>query len=621
MSKGCKPLLKLLGLAEELLFSFPLPSDVVRKYEDVRNIAFTKVGLVSNAASIWKMQRDVFDLVSKKDTRSTQTDSCATQSFSPSDPTPFVDPALKLQEVSSAARVMNLELVSSVESAYALLSRQQNRLNTCVLSLVQVSAKLFSMAGKDDCVLDGIAQVQANSEKLSIAREARNESMEELEEEHKRTMEECRKIEVAYETALEEISRQMTVAEGRVEDALRCYLAALEASNEEASRIEQERISQLSEEVKDKESLASRVIAMKKQMEAKDTELREHKKAMKKKMKSRLQEKLQAQAQEHILTLQSFDAGKVTLARTMSTVDEAVSVVRTDMSGQLEQLHREYGIKLRQAAEEAAEERGKRSTEVAAVRDRLEEELHLRERELAAAKAEVAFLTETQQPTAAKTKVAHKETQAAPPQGEEVRPENTQLLVLIEEKLQKLYQRHASQQKTWLQTLAARKEQLVAKYYSLTDRVQLLLYADFALEFGDKMARDRIWLADKLTMLARENEQLAFRITTSGMNLRRDASQRLKDKVQEDMKNTSEALKEFETARTSLLSKMFPDYTLSLSLKIMTLREGASSEASGLMGITLIEVKGPYTSPSIITSNSARGRLQEMMDSRTCKQE
>ena len=42
----------------ELLFSFPLPYDVVLKYEVMREKALEKIGLTSSNAKIWKLQRD-----------------------------------------------------------------------------------------------------------------------------------------------------------------------------------------------------------------------------------------------------------------------------------------------------------------------------------------------------------------------------------------------------------------------------------------------------------------------------------------------------------------------------------------------------------------------------------
>ena len=48
----------LLKVTEELLFSFPLSADLVRKYEMLREGAFLKAGLIHSASKIRRMQKE-----------------------------------------------------------------------------------------------------------------------------------------------------------------------------------------------------------------------------------------------------------------------------------------------------------------------------------------------------------------------------------------------------------------------------------------------------------------------------------------------------------------------------------------------------------------------------------
>ena len=71
MSTEIESLAHLLEVAEgkcylEILFSFPLPYEVVLKYEVMREKTFERVGLVHSSTKIWKMQRDANNKVKLK---------------------------------------------------------------------------------------------------------------------------------------------------------------------------------------------------------------------------------------------------------------------------------------------------------------------------------------------------------------------------------------------------------------------------------------------------------------------------------------------------------------------------------------------------------------------------
>ena len=53
-----KGLLQLLTISEDLLFSFPLPADIVKKYEFLRSGIFAKLDLQHDFAKAWRMQRE-----------------------------------------------------------------------------------------------------------------------------------------------------------------------------------------------------------------------------------------------------------------------------------------------------------------------------------------------------------------------------------------------------------------------------------------------------------------------------------------------------------------------------------------------------------------------------------
>lgn len=547
-----KPLLKLLNLAEELLFSFPLPEEVVRKYEGLRKVAFNKVGLVSNAAMLWKLQGQAH--VPSAPGAVTEARAVQTDLQSSSVAESMRDEAFDEVQVTSAARVKYLELLDVLETVYALLSRQQMQMNGCLLMLVQVSAKLYSATGKSDQALEGLLQVQACSEQLTVAREARP-STEEEELEHTTTLQECKRVHSAYELALEELRRQMGFAQKRIEEAAQIYIAMLEGSNEEASRIEMERTIQLQEEARDKEILASRVQALNQELVVKDQQFKSSRKTLKKQLKSKMQEKLQQQAQQHILELQSLDTGRLDLARTVTAADDSVTSLKAEYTAQLEKMRTGYQSQLEVAAGELAAARRAHSEDHFSLTERLEAETRARARELADANAEIELLKLHQ--TAAPPTVMHKATQAAPPQQEERDPDAQRLLSALEDRLKRHYERYAPHQKTWQQSLAQRKETLLSQFFGLTERIEVVLQADFAVEFGERKQRDAVWLADQMTHLARENQELLFHLRTSGRNPpRQEAAQQLRQKVNADMQQTAAVLQEFESARSSLLSKL-----------------------------------------------------------------
>jgi len=547
-----KPLLKLLSLAEELLFSFPLPSEVVRKYEDLRRVAFSKVNLVSNAAPLWKLQRQAHIpsvLASATETRAAQTDlqSCSTAE-------PLREEAFLELQATSAARVRYLELLDVLETTYALLSKQQVQMNGCLLMQVQVGAKLYSAAGKNDQMLEGLLQVQAHSEQLAVAREPRPNTEEE-EAEHTATLQECRRVLNAYESALEELTLQMSTAQRRIEEGVQIYMAMLEASNEEASRMELERTAQLQEELHDKETLASRVQALNQELLTKEQQFKSTRKTLKKQLKSKMQEKLQNQAQQHILELQSLDSGKLDLVRSVSAADDTVSSLKAEYAVQLEKVRTGYQSQLQAVAEELAAARKAHTQEHLSLTEQLEGEIRARARELADAQAEIALLQRNQ--TVAPPQVAHKAAQASPPQQERQDPDAQRLLSALEDRLTHHYDRFAPHEKTWQQSLAQRKEGLLAQWFGLTERIEVVLRADFAVEFGERKQRDALWLADQMAHLARENQELLFHLRTSGRKPpRQEAAQQLRQKVSADMQQTAAVLQEFESARSSLLSKL-----------------------------------------------------------------
>lgn len=547
-----KPLLKLLSLAEELLFSFPLPPEVVRKYEDLRRVAFTKVGLVSNAAPLWKLQRQAHipsASASAAETCATQTDLQSCFAAEPLRAEAFFE-----LQVTSAARVRYLELLDVLEATYALLSRQQEQMNGCLLLQVQVGAKLYSATGKNDQVLEGLLQVQAHSEQLAVAREPRPNTEEE-EAEHVATLQECRRVLNAYELALEELSRQMSTAQRRIEEAVLIYMAMLEASNEEASRLDLERTTQLQEETRDKETLASRVQALNQELLTKEQQFKSTRKTLKKQIKSKMQEKLQKQAQQHILELQSLDTGRLDLARTVSAADDTVGSLKAEYAAQLEKVRTGYQSQLQAVGEELAAVRKAHTEEHHILTERLEAETRARARELADAQAEIALLQQNQ--AVRPPKVAHKAAQAAPPQQEKQDPDAQRLLSVLESRLTRHYDRFAPHEKTWQQSLGQRKEALLAQFFGLTERIEVVLQADFAVEFGERKQRDALWLADQMTHMARENQELLFHLRTSGRKPpRQEAVQQLKQKVSADMQQTAAVLQEFESARSSLLSKL-----------------------------------------------------------------
>lgn len=48
----------LIEVTEDLLFSFPLPPDIVYKYESVKKRTYQQIGLECSTHKIWQLQRE-----------------------------------------------------------------------------------------------------------------------------------------------------------------------------------------------------------------------------------------------------------------------------------------------------------------------------------------------------------------------------------------------------------------------------------------------------------------------------------------------------------------------------------------------------------------------------------
>lgn len=214
--RAVRSLESILSVAEgtvlaELLFTFVLPAEVVKKYEYVREQAMQKAGLPNSSTRIWQLQREAH----------------AKQQ----------DAAMVLQRgVRLETDNERSELITRLDSAHELL-RNYQRMIVCVCTSLDDLQSLAEKATKSRRALPQLTELYKQSQDKPLR-------LSELESSQTKLVERFRELEteaqMVFSRFIVELSSKQSTLEASVN---RLQLAALQA-NEEAARLQ----SQLNED-------------------------------------------------------------------------------------------------------------------------------------------------------------------------------------------------------------------------------------------------------------------------------------------------------------------------------------------------------------------------------------
>ncbi|CAG9318192.1 unnamed protein product [Blepharisma stoltei] len=135
-----KAMHSLLNVTEELLFAFPLPSELVKKYETMKEKVFSKINLASDKGKLWKMQREAY--AKQKSTRR----DIGIQSAEPTQELEKIR-ELKWKELEENANVIRWELLARLEASHYINKSYQNLTNLSVSSLSHIITRIGSILG------------------------------------------------------------------------------------------------------------------------------------------------------------------------------------------------------------------------------------------------------------------------------------------------------------------------------------------------------------------------------------------------------------------------------------------------------------------------------------------
>ena len=515
--------------------------------------------MIHSASKIRRMQKEAHTqqrtTISPKET---QTDN------RPSTPPPPQVSSYKFSELESRANVICFELIARLESAHDVVRQYQQLLNFILSSLTNEANRFGDLTDHGEVIKYPPIRVTEVNRGIDITPE-KELTVEELELEQPRLIQCFQRLEEEHRAHLEAFKEDFNDRNAKFSLLLQHIAERYEEQNECIQGLETElkALNEHSTEVI--EELKGHVGALTQEMEVtkerKDKELRDFKADLAKQTEKSLYE-----------TKQTFESELERLVgereRSLKTMTESEKAVMTSRISALEEME---GVK-RVHAREMEEMRTKLGKTVERERrqhrkelaQREDEELQ-REREWKGQKRRLEEdLARAKQAPVQETTVMT-ETKAAQTISESVHHSLqgpiSQLLPELHSRLSPFSLKHSAGDKAWTQSLPRRREDLHARLSSLSEHIDLVLAAEFAVYFGGKMSTDNAWLVDRLTEFGRENEKLRLAVSappkaaTVYISPAKPAG-KLHKQVWEDIRATAATLREFEEARDQLLRKL-----------------------------------------------------------------
>lgn len=555
-----RSLYNLLKVTEELLFSFPLSADLVRKYEMVREGAFGKAGLIHSASKLRRMQKEAHArqrlTVSPKET---QTDN---RPVTPPPVSPDIS-ALKFSELDSRANVLRFEFLSRLESSHDIVRQYQQLLNFMLSSLTNEANRFSELIDQGVAIKYPPIRITDINPGVDILPE-KELSIEELELEQPRVMQWFMRLEEEHKLHLEAFKEDFNDRNAKFSLLLQQIAEKYQEQDECIQGLENElkSVNEHSTEVIDelKTHLDSLTQEMERNKQQKEREMKDFKADLERQTEKSLVETRRNFENE----LKKLASEKEKSIKSISETEKAVLNTKMTSLDEIEGLRRQHNREMEETRgkwEESLEkERRQHRRELAAKEDELMEKERewkgLRKRleeEVARGKVQVQVTAVASEMKAVQTlsESTHHSLQGP----------LTQLLPELHSRLFPFYLKHSSADKGWNQTLPRRREDLHARLKSLAEHVELVLAADFAVYLGGKLTTDNAWLVERLTEFGKENEKLRLAVsapqksTTVYLSPSKPAG-KLHKQVWEDIRATAATLRDFEEARDELLRKL-----------------------------------------------------------------
>ena len=561
VSPEVRSLHNLLRVTEELLFSFPLSSDLVKKYEILRENAFTKAGLIHSAGKLRKLQKEAHAKqrvnVSFKET---QTDRVQEERVA-------VEPEvskLKFSELESRANVIRFELISRIESINDIVRQYQQLLNFILSSLTNELNRFGELINVETVVKYPPIRITEVNRGVDIMPE-RDLSVEELETEQPKLMLWYQSLEKEHTEHLDAFKEDFDDRNAKFSMLLQNIAERYAEQNECIENLESElkmlgdRSSVQIEDLKNHVGVLTQ--EMTKERTQKEKEMTQFKAEIAKQTEKSLIETKRTFDSE----LERLLSDRERSLKSMSEHEKSLLNNRITALQEIEALKRQHErevLDLKEAYEEQIDKEKKaHRRDVTEKEDELlqkDREWKLTKRRLEEAlskakesPAEVTTLNSEPKSTQTISESVHRSLQG----------DLSSLIPELHGRLSPFYQKHSLSDKAWTGSLTKRRQDLHGQLFSLSEYVDLVLETEFAVYFGGKLVTDNAWLVDRLTEFGKENEKLRLaasappQTTTVYLSPAKPVG-KLHKQVWDDIRSTAATLKEFEEARETLMRKL-----------------------------------------------------------------
>jgi hypothetical protein len=526
----------------------------VQKYEYVKDRAYSSMGIQHSPSKIWKMQRDAH---SKQKT--TKIDSFVQTASLPepqSQPQPTQD--FKLKELEETTNLIRYELLSRLESSHHLISGHQNLISYSIDSLTYLCNRtkglLEDVEPEQAPEFKSVTHVKAMLDRQSL-------NIQELEKRHASDVEKYKELEQRESMNYGDLQQELLYREtefvmvlGRLEEVLINQESIIQQLQNEVRGISlraeleiQEKYEQM-KKATEKHYEEKQVLQDKLVKETEETKksssyiIEDTKKAMHReiallsKERDRLQNEL---SQADQLLEETRHRSKQEVAEVKKRYQQEIDHIKLEFQKEKEDLEQKLKVSIGQlnSAERMLRERElalRDKERVVLDKDRIIQE---RDRELEEAlqyKEEnySRKLQETHSDYQRRINETHTEYQK-------------RMQDAIDDYSRKLKSLEEAYQKKLNETYALETEQkeLLSKLEDLESQLE-------------KANTDNAWLVERLTEFGRENDYLKSQVSTPVKQVPVPVpikNDQLYKKVWQDIKGTSQALKQFEEARDRLV--------------------------------------------------------------------
>lgn len=513
-SRAVRGLESLLSVAEgesytELLFTFALPADVVKKYEYMREQAMQKAGLYNSPSRIWQLQREAHAKQQQSEGKDVQTNT---------------DEEARPETESISAKY---ELIARLDSSHELLKHYQKVLS----SLSRAFDDLQVLSENETAVRRPVSQL------TDLVRQSPDKPlrMSEFESSQTKLVKRYKQLEseaqVAYAKHLQELSLKQSNLEAslnrilsqarRQKERIR-MLEVTEVAHHEAEQGDSEEVARLRSRLQsEKHAYEERLQRLREEHRAsRDALIEDSRKAVKREMDELVKEKNMAIEEAQRLEIELEQQRKYT--------DAEIAELQSTYKSQIELL----GSSLKEESEY-------RSQDHDAKVDELRRSHRLRENELL---SKLERLTSDDH--SAVSELRDKLSEALK------REEDLhQLLRSIGERLHSIYLKYSSTHKDFDYDISRRRRELLEQ--EETWKVDFLMESDFVCYLVTKLSADNDWLVERLAEFGKENDRLKRK--GPGSPSGKDEGFHLK--VRESIYAATDALKDYEAARERLVEQ------------------------------------------------------------------